>query len=128
MNAGRWRRGPWLVLVVPTLLLLCLLVVVADGGRATPAQGITMVTKTDSPDPAYVGNVLTYAIAVSGVADRDQSFNVVDRLDSRLRYYRGSVTPPDKAVGCKRAGSTVSCDLRVPIGGTETASAGFTPS
>jgi uncharacterized repeat protein (TIGR01451 family) len=66
------------------------------------------ITKTDSPDPLLVDNLLTYTLNVSnGGPDTAKDVVVTDTLPSGVHYESSSTS-----VGsCSQSGGTVTCDL-----------------
>jgi len=72
-----------------------------------PATADLSITKTDSPDPAIVGNNLTYAIAVHNYGP-DTATNVVvtDTLPPNVTF--GTATPSQ---GSCSGTSTITCNL-----------------
>lgn len=69
------------------------------------------VTKTDAPDPATLGEELTYTVTVTnnGPGDNDDAtgVTVTDNLPAGVSFISATATQGS----CSRAGSTVSCNL-----------------
>ena len=81
--AGRSRRAPRLAAAVTVAMGIAALGLTGLAGGAMAAVGPTdlSITKTDSPDPATVGNNVTYTITVTNTGANDASaVTVADAL------------------------------------------------
>ena len=73
-------------------------------------QANLAISKTAHPDPAYVGQVLTYTITVTNSGpDRAVHVPLVDTLPDTVTYISDDA-------GCALAGSSLSCSLVIEAG------------
>jgi uncharacterized repeat protein (TIGR01451 family) len=74
--------------------------------RAASAAADLSITKTASPEPVFVGDVLTYTITVQNNGTSDATLvQVTDQLPAEVTF---DSTP---TAGCSAASGTVTCDL-----------------
>ena len=102
---------------------LAVTAVVVAGGlvastAAVPAPGDTAnlrITKSDSPDPVRVGNVLTYTIEVTNLGPQGATdVTVTDKLPARVDF----VSAGASSGSCDRNGRNVICNIGVIPSGT----------
>jgi len=75
----------------------------ADKGPADLA-----ISKTDAPDPIFVGATLTYTTQVANLGPQSTgSVKVTDRLPGKVTF----VSATASSGSCKRKGKTVTCEL-----------------
>jgi len=85
---------------------------------AVPAPGDTAnlrVTKSDSPDPVRVGQVLTYTIEVTNLGPQGATdVTVTDKLPAQVDFLSASASSGT----CDRNGRNVTCNIGVIPSGT----------
>lgn len=97
----RYGRKIFGIAIVATLAL-------AAGGAAAPDDPADLaVTKSDSPDPVQVGQVLTYTVQVRNEGpDPAVNTSLTDKLPGTVEFVSAS-----GAGTCKRTGNNVRCEL-----------------
>jgi uncharacterized repeat protein (TIGR01451 family) len=89
----------------------CLLAAALFASAASTATGDIAdlsVTKSDSPDPVQVGQLLTYTIQVSNLGPQDATgVTATDALPSHADF----VSATSSAGTCKRQGNRAICDI-----------------
>jgi uncharacterized repeat protein (TIGR01451 family) len=104
----------WLVAVSLCLAVLAFTAV----GSAAPAGSTDLaISKSDGPDPARVGSVLTYSIAVQNLGPQAASgATVTDSLPKEVDFVSASATGGKCSLRARR----VSCELGpIPFGGID---------
>ena len=101
------RRLP----IAATIALVAVGLGLFAASPAIPAPGDTAdlrITKTDSPDPVTVGQVLTYTINVSNLGPQTATqTEVTDRLPANVDFISAQVGNQN----CARNGRTVTCQV-----------------
>jgi len=77
---------------------------------SVPASADLAITNADTPDPATVGNNLTYTITVTnnGPTSPATSVLLTDTLDANVTFISATASP---GAACTRTGLTVTCNL-----------------
>ena len=103
-----------------TILLLLVLGVLAPAQLAWAQVGNTVLDKTASPNPATVGQPLTFTITETAVVNTSVSF--LDTIIGSATIQSATVNSPDPAANCVIFSPTeVFCDLgTIPAGQTAT--------
>jgi uncharacterized repeat protein (TIGR01451 family) len=77
-------------------------------GDVIPTTADLQITQSDSPDPIYTGNQITYTVTVKNLGPNDATnIKVVDTLPSGTTFVSASGTDWT----CQESSGTVTCDL-----------------
>jgi uncharacterized repeat protein (TIGR01451 family) len=97
------QRDPRLVLAAAAVLVIAMIPAIASSAPGDQAD--LKLTKSDSPDPVTVGDVLTYTIALENLGPAAASaVKVTDNLPSTVDFVSASN-------GCTLKGRRVTCDV-----------------